>query len=125
MSDLRCQFCEEPIKTRCRRCELPLCAFHVPMSPDLACATCEEQWNAGSSRRTVALLPVFLIGLAVGLLPVWAVVNWISAHGGGPVLAVFAVVMPVAIGGVLANKVGKRTFRRKFLAERPGAISRR
>jgi len=124
---VRCALCEDDATNNCRRCEGPLCAMHKPWKPELACITCEEEWERGRTKRTLILLPITLAALGVGMgldgLFVWATEHFRVAPGGwGFVLLFFAV--PIMIALAVVRWVTKQTFRRRFFAHKPGRVPR-
>ncbi len=58
-----CDFCDEKRVAACLACTRPLCALHAPWRPEMFCASCNDEWDAGARRRALIIVPVVLLAM--------------------------------------------------------------
>jgi hypothetical protein len=124
----RCTVCRDVAMTTCPRCDGPLCKMHRAMSVDRICLRCEAAWQRGALTRTLVLTPLAITvcaGVAAAFIGIQELLHRLSGarfeYGGVGWIVVFFG-FPIAVAVVAVRAVERRTFRRRFLAQRPSPI---
>ncbi len=120
---MKCEICDEPATTRCRRCDAQVCGFHGPWKDDLACRRCEEVWTSAKRRRVIASAPAVMIAFGGGVLMMFAFLFVLARSEAAPsgITAIAAIVIVPAALAVAAYRLADKRLRQRFLAFRTPA----
>lgn len=113
-----CDFCDEKRSAECPVCARPLCALHAPWRAGLFCASCEDEWEMGARRRALIVVPVVLLGMAVALGAIAAVLWFTRVQPGLPLILVF-------LGGGAPLYLGVERWMRRLFRQRGRLASAR
>ena len=118
---MKCDFCDEPARGRCRRCDAHVCGFHAPWKDGLACRLCEEAWDHAKRRRVIASVPAVMIAFGGGVLMMFAFLFVLGRSEAAPsgLTAIAAIVLVPSALAVAAYRLADKRLRQRFLASKP------